>query len=216
MKTIPPEWMPPAAARRVVVHWTAGAWKASAVDREHYHIMVEDDGDLVRGDRSIADNDSTADGRYAAHTRGLNTGSIGIAACGMAGAIERPFYAGKYPLTRATWAALADAVAQLCKRYAIPVTRETVLTHAEVEATLGIAQAGKWDITHLPFDLSISGARPVGDLFRGMVLARLGAPVTPAPRPPQPDDPGAPDLSQRAGCRSVLRNLRESIGRKRG
>jgi len=36
--------------------------------------LIEDDGNLVRGAHSIADNVSTTDGRYAAHTRGCNTG----------------------------------------------------------------------------------------------------------------------------------------------
>ncbi|MCW5695765.1 MAG: N-acetylmuramoyl-L-alanine amidase [Bauldia sp.] len=216
MRTIPTGWMPPAAAKRIIVHWTAGAWKASAVDREHYHIMIEDDGNLVLGDRSIADNDSTADGRYAAHTRNCNTGSISVAVCAMAGAVERPFSAGKYPITAVQWATLAEVCAQLAKRYGIPVQRDRILSHAEVQPTLGIAQAGKWDIAVLPFDRSISGAIPVGDRLREMIRARLAAPSTPAPTPGRPDDPGAPDLSQRTGCRSVFRNLRESFGRKPG
>lgn len=70
--------------RRIVCHWTAGSHKASALDRTHYHILIEDDGNLVRGTHPISDNVSTADGNYAAHTRRLNTGSIGVSVCCMA------------------------------------------------------------------------------------------------------------------------------------
>ena len=75
---VPDAWMPAAPMRRIIVHWTAGGHKANDVDRAAYHILVEESGKLVRGTHSIADNVSTADGHYAAHTLGLNTGSIGV------------------------------------------------------------------------------------------------------------------------------------------
>lgn len=169
---VPPSWLPACVMKRIVVHWTAGGYKASSLDRQHYHIMVEGDGSLVRGDHSIADNTSTADGRYAAHTRGLNTQSIGISACCMAGARERPFYAGTAPMTQVQWLTMAKVAAELCKRYNIPVTEKTVLQHGEVQVNLGVAQAGKWDCNRLAFAPSMTPAE-VHDNFRALVRVAM-------------------------------------------
>ena len=68
----------------------------------------------------------------------------------MLGAREAPFDAGSQRINEAQIEALAQLVANLCRRYGIPVTRATVLTHAEVQPTLGVRQRGKWDITWLP------------------------------------------------------------------
>ena len=38
---------------------------------------------------------------------------------------------------------------------------------------LGIAQAGKWDIAKLAFDLSVVGAKACGDIFRARTLELL-------------------------------------------
>ena len=168
---IPAEWVPPCVMERIICHWTAGAHTANATDLNYYHILIEGDGELCRGVYSIKDNVNTGDGRYAAHTKNCNTGSIGISLCGMAEATESPFSAGKYPINEKQWQTLARAIVDLCERYAIPVTRSTVLSHAEVQPTLGIAQSGKWDIARLPWDASVQGPIPVGDRMRAMVTA---------------------------------------------
>lgn len=167
---IPAAWMPNAKMSRVILHWTAGAHSASSVDRERYHIVIEGDGTPVRCDHSIDDNENTGDDDYAAHTRGCNTGSIGVSLCCMENARERPFEAGKYPMTQTQWVAGVRAIATLCKRYGIPVTDKTVLSHAEVQANLGIKQNGKWDVAILPFDTSFNTARKCGDRLRAEVL----------------------------------------------
>jgi N-acetyl-anhydromuramyl-L-alanine amidase AmpD len=158
---------------RVVFHWTAGSNKASATDKEHYHILIEGDGKLIRGDPAIDKNVSPVKPGYAAHTRGLNSGSIGVSLCGMAGATESPFNAGRTPITRIQWEILSTVLADLCRRYSIPVTRGTVLSHAEVQPTLGVAQRGKWDITRLPWDEGVRGALVVGNLMRAATLEKL-------------------------------------------
>jgi hypothetical protein len=170
---VPADWMPWAQMSRVIVHWTAGTNKASALDRQQYHILIEGDGKLVRGVPTIDLNQAPAKKGYAAHTLNCNSGSIGVSLCGMAGAIENPFSAGGHPLTMQQWAVLPQVLAALCRRYSIPVTPSTVLSHAEVQATLGIAQRGKWDISRLPFDPSVKGAKAVGDNFRSAAKARL-------------------------------------------
>lgn len=157
MRLIPRTWLVPAHPERVVVHWTAGGYRAGEVERRHYHLILEDRAALgtgkgvraVRGLRTIADNESTADDRYAAHVRGLNTRSIGLAAACMLDAEEgKP---GECPLTPALWEGLAQAAAECCHHYGIAVTERTVLQHGEVERVLGVAQAGKWDCCWLPW-----------------------------------------------------------------
>jgi N-acetyl-anhydromuramyl-L-alanine amidase AmpD len=171
---VPAEWMPAAKMKGIVFHWSAGQWKASGLDRAHYHIMIEDDGELIRGIRSIKDNEFIMKGRpYAAHTRSCNTGFIGVAVCAMQGAVERPFNAGKHPITKKQWETLAHVLADLCRRYKIPVTSQTVLSHAEVQTNLGKRQAGKWDVAVLPFDLSFNTAKKCGDDMRARVAALL-------------------------------------------
>lgn len=169
---VPIEWMPPARMVRIICHWTAGTYNVSALDREHYHIVIGGDGRLVRGDHSIKDNE-TAGGPYAAHTKNCNTGSIGVSLACMAGAIESPFTPGKYPMTQEQWDVLTSVVAELSRQYQIPIGPVTVLSHAEVEPTLRIKQAGKWDYTRLAFDLAVKGAAACGDKLRREARAKL-------------------------------------------
>lgn len=166
-------WMPPGRLERIICHWTAGQHRASATDKAHYHILVEGDGTLIRGDCAISANGIGGTGQRASHTLNCNTGSIGVSLCCMAGAVESPFKPGKAPMTREQWDKLAVVVADLCRRYDIPVTPRTVLSHAEVQGTLGIKQRGKWDFTRLAFDLEIRGARACGDALRAAVGSYL-------------------------------------------
>lgn len=197
---IPADWLPAANPKRTVVHWTAGAYTASALDRRHYHILIEGDGHLVLGAYPISANDSTLDDDgYAAHTRGLNTGSIGVALCAMAGATAEPFRdSPMYPVTAEQWTALTGVLADLCTRYAIPVGRRTLLTHAEVQPTLGVSQAGKWDIRVSPTDTPtrLRGAVEAGDDLRALVNAEL---ARRARRPPAERPDPWPRLTLAAG-----------------
>ena len=162
--------------KRIILHWPAGTNKASKLDRQHYHFIVEGNGNVVAGDLPPEANLSTKDGEYAAHTLNCNTGSIGVAVAAMAGARERPFTAGRFPITPQQPKALAQLVARLCEQYDIPVTRQTVLSHAEVQPTLGIKQKGKWDITWLPGMEKPEDPVKTGDWLRGLVSAELPRP----------------------------------------
>ncbi|MEX2739901.1 N-acetylmuramoyl-L-alanine amidase [Rhizobium mongolense] len=170
---LPLEWLQPVKMSRVILHWSAGAHKCSELDKEHYHIIVEGDGNVVRGDHTISDNVTSADGDYAAHTRNCNTGSIGVSMACMAGAIERPFNAGKFPMTETQWNRAMEVIAHLAGFYKIPVTEKTILSHAEVQPNLGIQQNGKWDVARLPFEPKTVGARACGDKMRAKVLELL-------------------------------------------
>lgn len=173
MKLLKPAWLQNVKMARIVFHWSAGTHTVSALDKEHYHFIVAGDGSLVKGDNDVADNVSIADDRYAAHTRGCNTGAIGVSLACMAGAIEKPFKAGNWPMTRKQWDAGVQVGAELAAFYKIPVQPKFILSHAEVQGTLGIQQAGKWDFTRLAFDLSVVGAKACGDKLRAEIAAAM-------------------------------------------
>jgi len=170
---VPAAWMPWARMQRIIVHWTAGAHKASGLDKAHYHILIEGDGKLVRGTPTIDLNQSPVKTGYAAHTLNCNSGSIGVSLCAMAGAVESPFDRGDSPITPKQWEVLPTVLADLCRRYAIPVTPATLLSHAEVQGTLGIKQRGKWDIRWRPGSVGVQPAKTVGDEFRAATKALL-------------------------------------------
>ncbi|TPE42927.1 peptidoglycan recognition protein family protein, partial [Amaricoccus solimangrovi] len=135
---------------------------------------------------------------------------IGVALCGMVGAVEAPFSPGLHPINELQLRAAAQLVADLCGRYGIPVTPRTVLTHAEVQPTLGIAQRGKWDIARLPWRPDLVGPRPVGDYIRQLVLeeTRPAAPIPIATT-------GSPDAPPRPGLAAlILAALRGFFGPK--
>jgi hypothetical protein len=154
---------------RIILHWTGGGPVASALDKKHYHFLYEQSGRVVRGEQPAEENIRTNDHIYAPHTFQLNTGSIGVAFCGMAQAQPSPFWAGPHPLTEVQIEAGCRHVAGLARRYGIPLTRRTILTHAEVQPTLGVRQKGKWDIRWLPTMTAIGGAIEVGDQLRALI-----------------------------------------------
>lgn len=163
--------------QRIILHWSAGSHTASGLDRSHYHRVIEGGGRVVDGIYPIEANARPVAGRYAAHTLNCNSGSIGVALAAMSGAQERPFTPGRYPVTPAQVDALVGLCAALAGQYGIPVTRQTILSHAEVQPTLGIVQRGKWDISWLP-DMDQPGDPvAVGDRLRTMIAERMGQPV---------------------------------------
>jgi hypothetical protein len=101
----------------------------------------------------------------------------------MAGAKERPFDPGPYPIKWSQWHALAELAATLCLHYGIPITQTTVLMHSEVEPNIGIPQSGKWDINVVPMndkgDVQLVAPQEAGGHFRTLArdyYAKLAAP----------------------------------------
>lgn len=164
--------------QRIILHWSAGGYTPSNLDKEHYHFIIAGDGTVVPGKWPVEANRKPVKGKYAAHTLNCNTGSIGVAVAAMAGAQERPFDAGRAPITPAQLKALATLCRDLAAKHKIPVTRETILSHAEVQPTLGIKQRGKWDIAWLPGMKAPGDPVAVGDKLRAMIAAT--APKRPA------------------------------------
>jgi hypothetical protein len=154
---------------RIHLHWTAGGHKPSTLDLSHYHFVVDGAGKEHKGKLPPEANLNTGDGEYVAHTLGANTGAIGISMCCMAGAQERPFKWGVAPMTDEQVMGLCRLAARLAKQYGIPCTRRTILTHAEVQPTLGIKQRGKWDITVLPGMSAPGDPIEVGDRLRKII-----------------------------------------------
>lgn len=155
--------------KRIILHWSAGTHTVSDVDREHYHYIVDGKGLVVAGDHRVEDNLSTADGIYAAHTRGANGGAIGIAVAAMMGA-SGPKKQGKYPITFPQWEAFMGLVVSLVGKYKIINSPQTILSHAEVQETLGIRQNGKIDISFgVPGKPELQTAQAVGNYVRGLL-----------------------------------------------
>ena len=154
---------------RIVMHWTAGGYQANSVDREHYHEIVEGDGNRVLGVRRPEANNSTSDGDYSAHIRAFNTGSIGLSVAAMAGADHKPFKKGQAPITEEQLNAFVEVVAEYADTYGINIDREHVFTHAEAPITHNKPQPGKWDITWIPGMTKPGDPIEVGDQLRKMV-----------------------------------------------
>ena len=219
--TIPQEWLPAVPMKRVHLHWPAGRHEPNPVDLRAYHLLVTGKPEIVRGIPSIALNSGSLQTGYSAHTLNANTNAISLAICGMFGAVEVPFDPGPFPITEAQFRLSAKACAVLCEAYSIPVSRRTTLSHAEVEPTLGIKQRWKWDITRLPWNLSVQGAIAIGDLWRDMVsdeidkdtrAGRKARAAAPAPFAPiQPEADPIPEGAQGRVTASAL-NFRVGAG----
>ncbi|MFA7602512.1 MAG: peptidoglycan recognition family protein [Novosphingobium sp.] len=158
--------------KRIIMHWTAGAYAPNSVDLKAYHFVIDGDGKWHKG-VDVSKNSGSLKAGYAAHTLNLNTDSIGVSLASMAGAVESPFNAGRYPITKAQVDSLVVGVADLCAEYGIPVNRKTVLSHAEVQPTLGVAQRQKWDFTRLPPYPDLKGAIEIGDWLRSRIAAAV-------------------------------------------
>ncbi len=210
-RIVPQTWMPDVSMERIHLHWTAGGNKANSTDKNAYHILVEGDGSLILGDRSIRENARPITDRYARHTKGANSGAIGVSLCCMAGVrLESEYKNTSAPMTQTQWEVGLQVIADLVEKYGILITPTTVLTHAEVEPNLNVAQDGKWDITRLSFDATIKGHRDVGTEMRSKVAA-LTDRVAPYSDDDMPEDVKPPRFRVSGVAPSEL-NFRRSPG----
>lgn len=156
--------------KRIVIHWTAGTNQPNSTDYEHYHYLINGDGMVINGKYAPEDNLNCYNGKYAQHTGGGNTGSIGVAMCGMYVPNGTPVQQTKFPLTHTQCEATFKKVAQLCKKYNIKITPETVLTHYEFgKAHPNTSSKGKIDITYIPYMSSLK-ADEIGNYIRNKVI----------------------------------------------
>lgn len=154
--------------KRIIIHWTAGTNFPNSIDLTHYHFVVDKNGKVIEGKYKPSDNLNCYDGRYAAHTGGGNTGSIGIAACGMLG-YNDPKHVGQFPLFEVQMEALFKKCAELCKQYTIVISPATVLTHYEFgKQNPKTDSARKPDISFLPYKPELK-SEEIGNYIRGKV-----------------------------------------------
>ncbi len=155
--------------KAICIHWTAGPYAQTGADFEHYHFTVGKDGAVAKGRFSPEDNiPPLVSGQYAAHCGGGNSNAIGVSLRGMAG-YQNPEQMGKFPLTEKQCEAAWKLCAELCHKYGIPVTEDTVYTHYEFgRKHPKTTSRGKIDINHLPYKPNI-GSLAVGDFIRNKV-----------------------------------------------
>lgn len=135
---------------KIIIHWTAGSNTPNGTDRLHYHYLIDGNGNILAGRYKPEDNINCNDGKYAAHCGGGNTGAIGVSMCGMYG-FKSSNDVGKYPLTRVQVEAMFKLCAELCKKYNIPITSQTIMTHHEFGVSHPKTTSfGKIDIIYLP------------------------------------------------------------------
>lgn len=136
--------------KRIIIHWSAGGYYPNTAETNCYHFLIDKDGQVIKGKFSPECNLQCLPGKYAPHTGGGNTASIGVALCAMYGFKDKN-NCGHYPITPSQFESAMDLCAKLAKKYSIPITSNTVMTHYE----FGIkhpntTSAGKIDITYIP------------------------------------------------------------------
>lgn len=137
--------------KRVIIHWDGGTGIVTEHAKQCYHYMVDKKCNVIKGVCTPEDNISCKDGKYAPHTGGGNTGSIGVSILGMFGFTQREKKT-PYPFSKNQFEKFMLLIAQVCKKYQIPITENTVLTHYEFgRKHPDTTSRGKVDIVYLPF-----------------------------------------------------------------
>lgn len=156
--------------KRIIIHWTAGTNKPCGEDFKHYHYLITGAGEVRSGEFKPEDNENCSDEKYAVHTGGGNTGSIGVAMCGMYVPKGVSIKRTEYPLTKKQCERMFKLCAELCKKYNIPITPDTVMTHYEFgKKHPKTTSYGKIDITFLHPWENLTAAQ-IGDFIRNKVL----------------------------------------------
>lgn len=163
----------PAAPKRCILHWTAGSSKANSTDKQHYHyIFNQPDGEVVVGDHTVAMNlRQLGPGmKYAAHTGGFNSYSVGFAFAGHH--FQNP---DSNPLTEKQVLTGLAFVAYCMHLWGMPINEDTLFTHYEawtIHKVKGTQNHLKTDITVLTFKPEL-GKDEVGPWLRKMAQAYL-------------------------------------------
>ena len=126
--------------KRIIIHWTAGVYSPNSHELNCYH----------NGKFKPESNEICRFGQYAAHTGGGNTGSIGVAMCGMLGFCHRN-NVGKYPIKAKQFEATMKLCSDLAKKYNIPIKSSNIMTHYEFgRKNPRTTSAGKIDLIYIP------------------------------------------------------------------
>ena len=157
--------------KRIIIHWTAGRLQPNATDYQHYHYLINGDGVVINGKFPVSANekcktDARNNALYAAHCGGGNTGSIGIAMCGMYTPPRCDFRNSPDKLTKVQVERCFKLIAELSKQYNIPIEHNTVMTHYEFGLSHPkTSSAGKIDIVYLPPYPELKSSE-IGDFIR--------------------------------------------------
>ena len=162
--------------KRIIIHWTAGTYSPNSVELEHYHYLIgfeklpSERGIIHTGKCKPEDNLCCTDGSfYAAHTGGGNTGSIGVAICGMLG-FQDIKHIGNYPIKPIQMEVCYELCAKLCHQYNIPIQKSTVMTPYEFGKKNPMTTSrGKADIIYLASNPSLPSNK-IGDFIRNKIL----------------------------------------------
>jgi hypothetical protein len=147
---------------------TAGTYTPSAHELECYHFLIDGQGKIHNGIFKPEDNLNCNDGKYAKHTGGGNTDSIGISLCGMAN-FKSKNDVGRFPITRIQFETAMQLCAKLSTKYNIPIKSDSICTHYEFGITHPeTSSAGKIDIVYLPPFPNIK-KQDIGDFIRSKI-----------------------------------------------
>jgi len=153
---------------KICLHWSAGASCPCEVDLKAYHFVVDALGKIHQGLFKPENNLICKPNKYAMHCGGGNTGCIGLSALGMAG-FNLNDKKTKYPLTKIQVEAFCKLAAELCIKYGIEVSPETVFTHCEFGLKHPKTTSyGKIDFTYLPFLPNLAKDK-IGDFLRNKI-----------------------------------------------
>jgi len=161
---------------RIVWHHTGGSYNPNATDKRAYHGLIDGDAQFHNGMFAIEANapGKIRRGAYAAHVLSLNTGSIGLAICAMGQGVWADPLGGRWPVKPVQVDALLAHTAYLCRAYGIAVSARTVLSHAEVEPTLGVKQRNKWDFDYPLRAVQSRNPVAIGDELRQELKRAMG------------------------------------------
>ena len=155
--------------KKICIHWSAGTNQPNQTDYQHYHYLINGDGMVFNGKYKPEDNENCNDGKYAQHCGGGNTGAIGVSMCGMFTPKGTDFRKSPYPLTKKQCERCFKLVAELCKKYNIPITPQTIYTHYEFgQKHPNTSSYGKIDIVYLPPYPELNASQ-IGDFIRNKV-----------------------------------------------
>ena len=158
--------------KRIVIHHTGGSYRPSVHDKQCYHYLIDDVGNIIKGNFSPQANISCVDGEYAPHIKMFNTGSIGVACCGNFNYdIKNRSNSTKYPLTQPQLESMCSVIAHLCHTFDIKVNEATVFTHYQYDNKYKYnpdIYEGKTDITFIPYCPNLS-VKNVGSYLRAKV-----------------------------------------------
>lgn len=138
---------------RITGHHAASGYTPSKESLEAYHKLIDGDGQVIDGNHAIEDNapgKPLNKGAYAPHTWKLNSGNIGVSILAMRQGLWASPAGGTNPVRLVQVDAYCKEVASLAIDYSIPADRRFMLTHAEVQPTLGVTQKNKWDFDYDP------------------------------------------------------------------